>query len=802
MKKYIYTIILSCVSVSAMAQDLESDRNVKTDLSNPDIISYPPMDPYSIFYEPPMPIGAENITTKEQCEESNGTWTIQNPDKYKTYGIIRGCIRDGKQVGRWLITSHNNPEMQADKKDIIGYIWFNDNSQREGWLVQGSSTPDDPHIVRKLSKFHNDLLDGPVFTWSRYGALSSVINYKDDILDGKYELYASCLPNVIGYYTKGLPTGTWEIYDQLTPGMLVTKRNYDKRLSKDRPSIGNPVPEIVWTEWYDEKGLKYAEGYSFSEKPSSDAVPYGNLQLFMSNGHPWITVHYSEDGKGIIEDDTIFSLCAPQGRKNAMPPASIDVDYDELIISCISGNGELYTKLHYYSSGEFWKKVPYRYGLANGTVHEYHPSGEKLAEYTIEDNVPQGHIVFKDKDQNAIFGESNIDHGTGTFQSFWYNGKIQTYGLYLNGNKYKEWTEWNENGLKKSSEFFDEHGNADGPSKEWYANGILANEIYYSHGVRQGTVLGNYTDGRIGFLYQYTNDSITGISYEYTHAGSIDFETDYRNRQTPQRTYYYTDGSKKSNGSILRGFGLKRDTWKYYTKSGTEWISINYKNGSISSYEADICVNQEGTYTLDDENRELGCQVCAVNRESPLNPIKLRQGKWTWWNDQGAIEKSGQISFGHLDGEWSYYYPNGKLMLKGKYEMDRRVGEWTGYYENGQKKFSGEYQNGVESGIWKTYHQLDGSVSSEGSFINGKREGEWIYRYSDGSVKDSGLFENNKETGIWTSFYPNGTKLSEGSFVEGKRQNEWIWYREDESEWKRATYKDGKEINVQKADSE
>ena len=783
-----------------MAQDIQNtDRDQKTDLSNPDIISMPPMDPYDTFFTPPMPIGAENITTKEQCENDGGIWSKHDPDDYKLYGSITGCTKEGKKVGRWIIESKAQEDDLSDKE---GYIWFNDNNQREGWVVEGTLTPH--HIVTKLTKFHNDLRNGPEFVWSENGRLQSVIQYKDDVREGKFESYSAmtCMPLLQGQMKNGLPVGVWHTYSSLEPGLLVLKRNYDKRLNEERPSIGNRFPEIVWTEWYNDKGNKYAEGYSSSNNPAEEIVtPYGDLQLYMSNGHPWIKIHYSEDGQGNIQDNTINQLCSQQGVSHPVPPSYIKYDNDELVIDCQNYEYETFTQLYYHSTGDFWKKVPIRNEMPNGTILEYHPTGEVLAEYQVINNIPKGKIIYKDKDGNPMGSSVSFidDDGSGVFNSYWFNGNRKESGTYQNFKKIGLWTNWRENGVIKSEERFNLDGEEDGAYREWYANGILANEINYKDGHKTGLLIGNYTDGRIGYQYYFNYGAFNNINYEYMHTGSIEHETDYRYGD-PVRTYYYTSGQIKSRGKLLRYMGVKNGKWDFYTKTGDVWNSQDYSSGSVNSPDAQQCRSKyEGIYFIDEENLEIGCQVCAVNRETPQSPIKLREGKWTWWNDHGSIEKSGDIYFGHLNGEWSYFYPNGKLMLKGNYLLNKRIGEWIGYHENGEKKFSGHYENGVENGIWRTFHEFTETVASEGTFVNGNRDGKWRYYYNNGSVKDQGEFKDNKESGTWTSFYISGQKLSEGNFEEGKRQGQWTWYREDGSIWKQVNYQDGKEINDQKS---
>ena len=47
--------LLVSVPVCANAQDFDSSETLKSDISKPELISMPPMDPFSVSFTPPKP---------------------------------------------------------------------------------------------------------------------------------------------------------------------------------------------------------------------------------------------------------------------------------------------------------------------------------------------------------------------------------------------------------------------------------------------------------------------------------------------------------------------------------------------------------------------------------------------------------------------------------------------------------------------------------------------------------------------------------------------------------------------------
>jgi len=99
----------------------------------------------------------------------------------------------------------------------------------------------------------------------------------------------------------------------------------------------------------------------------------------------------------------------------------------------------------------------------------------------------------------------------------------------------------------------------------------------------------------------------------------------------------------------------------------------------------------------------------------------IKNGKWTWWNEDGGTDSAGSYRNGLMNGKWTYYHKNGQMYGQGRFKDGERDGLFTYWHENGEKK---------EEGIYK----------------KGKKYGEWTYWYENG--------QNRKIT------YKDGTPLS------------------------------------------
>ena len=790
-------LVAVLTAAPAFAQELGEGSAEKTDLSNPDRISRPPMDPFSLSYTPDMPEGAQDIRDAESCAAAKGKWTRQDaadirevfndeaeydPDD-NTLLEIEGCIIDEKRQGRWTYIAHEAPS---------GFVWYIDD-HREGWDVILDDAPD--AFVRRLRHFHDAGLDGTSFAWDENGSLIRVETWKDGVRNGKYEEYENSLPLVTGTYTDGKPTGTWTFYDEDAPGKPSRHVNYDRRATAADLPEGTPEDTVAfWTEWIAEKGVTVVTGFAKVDEaePLEPGKRIGKQNFFTEVGNHWIDVTYDIGG---IHDTYVNQLCIPENEPNKAA-SYLNFDHGDVVLECKDENSETYRKVYFYGSGEVWKTETRKgNSKTDKLVIEYHKTKEILAQYETRNDVPEGEMRYVHPDGTPMGRATIITAGTGTYRSWWYNGNKREEGKYENGRKNGTWQKWYESGTMESEENYT-RGTQSGPAREWYANGVLSSEFNYKMGVPDGRVFVNYPDGRIGQEATFAMGMLVGVVSEYNHSGTLKNTVDHA-KHPMLSTDYYSTGERMAQGAVIDGMlkPVREGAWKFYLKDGvTVWYEANYSFDMVDSPDADMCRMRGGKFVIDEEEHTVGCVMSVVNRTVPTTPLDLREGSWTWYNVRGGIEKRGSIHFGRQHGDWEFFYPNGKPMLRGQFELDRKTGEWHAFYEDGSRKFEGHYVDGVEDGIWTTYYQKTETPSSQGAYANGKRVDTWKWFYGDGTVREEGNYENGVETGVWKSYYPSGKPEGAGNYENGQRAGEWTWWREDGKVWKTATYFEGKEI--------
>lgn len=77
------------------------------------------------------------------------------------------------------------------------------------------------------------------------------------------------------------------------------------------------------------------------------------------------------------------------------------------------------------------------------------------------------------------------------------------------------------------------------------------------------------------------------------------------------------------------------------------------------------------------------------------------------------------------------FYPNKNKRLEGEYKANERNGKWTYYYENGNLWSEGSFVNGIDDGYRVTYYE-NGHKRYEGNFKMGNRIGIWKFYNENG----------------------------------------------------------------------
>jgi antitoxin component YwqK of YwqJK toxin-antitoxin module len=184
--------------------------------------------------------------------------------------------------------------------------------------------------------------------------------------------------------------------------------------------------------------------------------------------------------------------------------------------------------------------------------------------------------------------------------------------------------------------------------------------------------------------------------YDYYISGNIQMKCPYKSKklkkQNGKATYFFENGQKRSEvvyindnmegeftswyetGEIRqKGFyekNIKSGLWQGWHLNREKSFSKNYKNGKMT-----------GIWEIYYESGELKEKNTSLNENSRLCEgfykngtlhysgeieYKMKNKKWTYWNDEGDINSEGNYVYGFRDGIWIRYFKEEKIELKYK----------------------------------------------------------------------------------------------------------------------------------------
>lgn len=315
----------------------------------------------------------------------------------------------------------------------------------------------------------------------------------------------------------------------------------------------------------------------------------------------------------------------------------------------------------------------------------------------------------------------------GTYESFYLNGSLKTYGWYEKNQPDSVWIYYYENGRKK----------AEGRFKKGIPNGVW--RYYYENGniKSEGKLKGNSKEGSWKFYYENDGEKSSG---KYL-----------KNQKSGIWNYFFEDGSIKAQAVIEKGKGQ-------YTEF--------YPSGSRRMEGVNIDDKSEGEWTYYYETGE----VEAVGEFDD----GLRTGEWIYYHKNGEQAASGTYENGIRNGEWEYYHENGELSQSGNLVNNKKDGYWKLFYPTGEVLGEGQFDTG--NGEYNEYYP-SGNQKTKGQILDGEKSGKWYY-YSDQGYLE-GEAELEKGEGDYIGYYPDGTIKMKGKIKDDKRVGEWTLYNPD-----------------------
>jgi antitoxin component YwqK of YwqJK toxin-antitoxin module len=145
------------------------------------------------------------------------------------------------------------------------------------------------------------------------------------------------------------------------------------------------------------------------------------------------------------------------------------------------------------------------------------------------------------------------------------------------------------------------------------------------------------------------------------------------------------------------------------------------------------------------------------------------------------------------DGYYREFYPGGKKFVEGQYRQGRREGDWTYWFDNGQINRMVSFKNGQLDGQWEVY-RADGTLAAKQSFAAGLRDGTWVIYNETGKqpLREENYADKGKVDGVWKLWYPNGQLQQQAGFKLGQRHGALIQWKEDGSKVSESNWVNGK----------
>ncbi len=193
-----------------------------------------------------------------------------------------------------------------------------------------------------------------------------------------------------------------------------------------------------------------------------------------------------------------------------------------------------------------------------------------------------------------------------------------------------------------------------------------------------------YPDGKPQLVYevQTVNGNKQRVAEEmFYESGNIRYKKGFKNEK-PNGVweFYYENGKIFAQADFSES--EKGSQWEFYTQKGDR---IFQKSDNITILEImpdKSPVSVEGG----DDFRKIQYQFYANFAVRSIGNMKnnLRDGKWTFYFENGNIQTEGNFVNGIQEGEQIVYHENGSPYYKGSYKNGKRAGVWQFFDENGK----------------------------------------------------------------------------------------------------------------------
>ncbi len=174
--------------------------------------------------------------------------------------------------------------------------------------------------------------------------------------------------------------------------------------------------------------------------------------------------------------------------------------------------------------------------------------------------------------------------------------------------------------------------------KEYYANGVLKQQIQFTHDQPNGVATWFYENGKKMMECTYVNGSIEGKMTRWNFTGSVESQVMFKNNIR--------------NGMSINNY-----------ENGTPFLEDEYVNDTLNGMHVEYHPNGQ-------------IKVKGKNKNN------LWDGKWEYFDERGI--KVGEATFNSGSGVLKGFYWNGRLKRTQCYANNQRDGKEIWYKENGE----------------------------------------------------------------------------------------------------------------------
>lgn len=746
--------------------------------------------------------------------------------------------RDGKD---WQATISIDPSTLK----VDGYYTSDETGKRNGYAeaynAQGSmegkgNYKDDKHdgvwtfYYRTGEKYSEvsvkeDKRDGPYTQWYRNGTLKEKGTNKNGEMDGEFKTYhSSGALRVQGTLKDGKQIGAGsKFYNTGSPEMEYTYKDGElDGMLREFYAIGPVYAESNYTVGKVNGVAKqfFVDGKVYDQKNFINGNIDGEFKKYYQNGK------VQNEGKAVANNAVgEWKYYYPNGKLEKSRLMD-DKGRDHGASTSYAENGVAYYT-ETYDHGQLknisvqkpdgtgkkdWKvgKQPQEVEFydQNGTVSAKGQLANTGREGKWEDFAGEGYLkqsaTFKAGNQEGVVSEFFATGGVettismkngvreGLFTDYFYNGKVLSTGNYVEGKKWQEWIDFNNDGTLAA--------------KYWYQNDeLIGKQQYYD-------VLGKES------LREYYNDegfrtAIVVIDTNGNAIDSVSLSSGFGKVSTKHRTgYAYQDA--EFVGGIKHG----TFTWHYpngklfstgkYNNGYTEgfWIT-NYPNGNIKDSGNYVFGKRAGVWNT--------FGVFGTLVTSSVYEYGDRHGLSKYFLN-GKIEKSEAYEYGRLHGSTIYFTPDSSIQVVKYYHdgvlvgysyedaahkllpmipLKNASGQIAAKFANGKPSYTCMVKNGYIEGAEKRFY-TNGQLADQRNYQNSQLDGEVKAFFPDGKIMTQAVAKSGRYHGPYNTFHPNGKPKSIGAYYLDRRHGEFKYIDENGKMVLNAIYYDDDAIKI------